>query len=93
MLDVAELIVNTNISVAVHPAVFVVTLLYVPLKVYVLPLAPQVYESHAVIDVLVEVLLLIVNTNVSVNVHPAALVVTFVYVPPVVYVVPFADHV
>ena len=45
------------------------------------------------IDVLVEVLLLIVKINVSVNVHPAALVVTFVYVPPAVYVVPFADHV
>ena len=49
--------------------------------------------SQAVTEVLDEVLLLIVNTNVSVNVHPAALVVTFVYVPPAVYVVPLADHV
>ena len=48
---------------------------------YVVPLAPHVYESHAVIDVLVEVLLLIVKSKEATLSQPAALVVVYVYIP------------
>ena len=80
--------VNTNVLVSVHPAAFVLVEVYVPDAVYVVPFTDQVYASHAVADCELEVLLLMVNTNVLVSVHPAAFVLVEVYVPDAVYVVP-----
>ena len=85
--------VNTNVLVSVHPAAFNPVAVYVPLVVYVVAFSDQVYVSHAVADCELEVLLLMVNTNVLVSVHPAAVVPTKVWVPLVVYVRPFTDQV
>ena len=52
-------------------------------------LTAQVYESHAVIVVVLLVLLLIVRSNVSVCVHPVAVVfagIVKVYIPDELYV-------
>jgi hypothetical protein len=56
-------------------------------------LAAHVYESQAVCDDDDDVLLLIVKFNVSVFKHPDAFNDVFVYVPPAVYVTPFAAQV
>ncbi len=67
--------------------------MYVPEVVYVVPFKAQVKESQAVSVTVSVVELLIVKFSVVVKVQPNAFVPTCVYVPEVVYVVPFKAHV
>jgi hypothetical protein len=66
------LIVKFNVSVFKHPDAFNDVFVYVPLALYVTPLAAHEYESHeeALIDD--DELLLIVKFNVAVFTQPAA---------------------
>ena len=91
--EVELLIVRFNVAIESHPAAFVNVAVYVPLVVYVVAFADQVYELHAVTVSEPEVELLIVRFNVAIESHPAAFVNVAVYVPLVVYVVAFADQV
>ena len=63
VLNVPGTMVNTNCCVTQ----FTVGPLYVPLAVYVWPVTAQVYESHALIVVVVVELGVIVNTNCGVT--------------------------
>ena len=83
------LIVRFNVAVFTQPLAPIVVFVYTPEVVYVNPLAVQVYELQAVIEVDVFELLLMVNTNVAVFTQPAVFKVVYVYVPLAVYVVPF----
>jgi tRNA G10 N-methylase Trm11 len=70
------LIVKFNVLVSGHPEALVLVEVYVPLEVYVCPFADdQVYVSQAVSEADSEVLLLMVNTNVSV-IHPTVSVIS-----------------
>ena len=62
--------VNTKVAVSGQPAALVVTLVYVPETVYVVPFAAQVYVSQAVTSSVEEVLLLMVKFNTSFTVQP-----------------------
>jgi hypothetical protein len=81
--DSHGLIVNTNVLVSGHPAALVLVEVYVPLDVYVVLFSDHVYVPHVgeVTVSTLDVLLLIVNTNVFVRVHPAAFRPVEVYVP------------
>jgi hypothetical protein len=61
----------------------------VPLVVYVWPVTAQVYESHALMVVVVVELGVIVNTNCGVT----QFTVGPLYVPLAVYVWPVTDHI
>ena len=91
--DVLLLIVKFNVAVFTQPAAFNDVYVYVPDAVYVTLFAAHVYESQAVSVEDDDVLLLIVKFNVAVFTQPAAFNDVYVYVPPAVYVTPFAAHV
>ena len=82
-IDSHGLIVNTNVLVSGQPAALVLVEVYVPLDVYVVLFSDQVYVPHVgeVTVSTLDVLLLIVNTNVLVRVQPAEFRPVEVYVP------------
>ena len=87
------LIVKFNVATESHPFALVSVAVYVPEVVYVIEFAAHVYELQVMIDSDPDVLLLIVKFNVATESHPLAVVKFAVYVPEVVYVIKFADHV
>ena len=91
--DVLLLTVKFNVAVFTQPAAFDDVYVYVPPAVYVTLFAAHVYELQAVCDVADDELLLIVKFNVALFTQPAAFNDVYVYVPPAVYVTPFAAHV
>ena len=78
------MIVKFNVATESHPFVDIKVAVYVPEVVYVIELAVQVYELHAVTDSDPDVLLLIVKFNVTNESHPFVDVNVAVYVPEVV---------
>jgi len=95
LIDDDELLltVKFNVAVFVQPDAFDDVYVYAPLALYVIPFAAHVYESQATSDNDEVELLLIVKFNVAVFKHPDAFNDVFVYVPPAVYVTPFAAQV